>query len=154
VPLAPVSSPFFPNSLMTLFARRAGLPDATSYSVIDEQLVIRGEITTQGTIRVDGRIEGRLHRADTLIVGTTGVVIGDVEAREVIVGGSIEGCVVADGRVEIQATASVRGDVRSASMMLHEGGRINGHVMVDRHEPPTENRRLELANDRPVALPR
>src|SRR5438067_109076 len=44
---------------MTLFARRQGLPDAAGYSVIDQQLVVRGEINTQGTIRVDGRLEAR-----------------------------------------------------------------------------------------------
>lgn len=131
---------------MTLFARRAALPEPTGYSVVDEQLVIRGEITTEGTIRIDGRIEGRLHRADTLIVGKTGVVTGDVEAREIIVAGTIEGNIVADTRVEIQATASVVGDIRSTAMMLHEGGSINGHVVVNRHEAPVVGRHLELAS--------
>jgi cytoskeletal protein CcmA (bactofilin family) len=141
---------------MSLFARRATLPPATAYSVVDEQLVIRGEITTEGTIRIDGRIEGRLHRADTLIVGANGIVVGDIEAREVIVAGTIEGNVTADLRVEIQASAAVRGDIRSAAMMLHEGGTLNGHVMVARHEVPSEARRLELAPaERPAAaLPR
>lgn len=131
---------------MTLFARRAGLPEPTGYSVVDEQLVIRGEITTEGTIRIDGRIEGRVHRADTLIVGMKGVVTGDVEAREVITAGTIEGNIVADTRVEIQSTASVRGDIRSATMMLHEGGTIDGHVAVGRHEAPVAGRHLELAS--------
>jgi cytoskeletal protein CcmA (bactofilin family) len=82
----------------------------TGYSIVDQQLVIRGEVDTEGTIRVDGRLEGHVHRADTLIVGATGVVIGDVEAREIVIGGSVEGTLVADGRVEILSTASVRGD--------------------------------------------
>src|SRR4051812_28262739 len=129
---------------VSLFTLRANLPSATAYSVVDEQLVIRGEISTEGTIRVDGRIEGRLHRADTLIIGTNGVVVGDIEAREVIVSGTVEGNIVADRRVELHASASVRGDVRSAAMLLHEGGSMNGHVIVARHEMPVEGRRLEL----------
>jgi cytoskeletal protein CcmA (bactofilin family) len=131
---------------VSLFTLRANLPSATAYSVVDEQLVIRGEISTEGTIRVDGRIEGRLHRADTLIVGTNGVVVGDIEAREVIVAGTIEGNIVADRRVELQASASVRGDIRSAAMLLHEGASMNGHLIVARHEMPVEGRRLELAS--------
>jgi cytoskeletal protein CcmA (bactofilin family) len=140
---------------MSLFARRANLPEATGYSVVDEQLVIRGELTTEGTIRVDGRIEGRMHRAETLIVGASGVVIGDIEAREVVVAGTIQGNIVADTRVEIQSTASVRGDIRSASMMLHEGGTVNGHVTVDQQQSAVEAPRLELASgDRGAALQR
>ena len=136
---------------MPIFARRSGIPAATGYSVVDEQLVIRGEIETQGTIRVDGRIEGRLHRADTFIVGTNGVVIGDIEAREVILAGSVEGNVVADVRIEIQATATVRGDVRSKAMQLYEGGTLQGHVIVDRADSVVEGRHLELATERAVA---
>jgi len=131
---------------MSLFARRAPLPEPTGYSVIDEQLVIRGEITTEGTIRVDGRLEGRLHRADTLIVGANGVVTGDIEAREVNVAGTIEGNIVADARVEIQSSASVRGDIRSATLLLHEGSTLNGHVVIGRHEAPAAGRHLELTS--------
>jgi cytoskeletal protein CcmA (bactofilin family) len=139
---------------MTLFARRATLPEPTGYSVIDEQMVIRGEINTQGTIRVDGRLEGRLHRADTIIVGSTGVIVGDVEAREVVVGGSIQGNIVADARVEVQASASVRGDVRTAAMLLHEGATVLGHLTVDQNPEAIETPRLELARKRAApALP-
>jgi len=140
---------------MALFARRTALPGATSYSVIDEQLVIHGEIHTQGTVRVDGRLEGRLHRADTLVVGANGSVSGDIEAREVVVAGTIEGNIVANVRVEIQPTGTILGDIRATALMLHEGGSINGHVVVDRTAKPVEGVRLELARERtPAALQR
>jgi cytoskeletal protein CcmA (bactofilin family) len=131
---------------MTLFARRAGPPEAAGYSIVDQQLVIRGEIDTEGTIRVDGRLEGRVHRADTLIVGANGTVIGDIEAREIVIGGTVEGNLIADGRIEVLPTASVRGDIRTAAMLLHEGGTLHGSVAVDRREGnAVEGRRLELA---------
>ena len=140
---------------MTLFGRRAAIPGAASYSVVDEQLVIQGEIHTQGTIRIDGRLEGRLHRADTLVVGANGTVCGDIEAREVVVAGTIEGNIIANVRVEIQPTGTILGDIRAAALMLHEGGAINGHVMVDRTVKPVEGARLELARERtPAALQR
>lgn len=140
---------------MTLFGRRGTVAEATGYSVVDEHLVVRGDLTTQGTVRIDGRVEGTVHRADTIIIGASGVVVGDIEAREVIVAGSVEGDVSAEVRIEVQATASVRGDVRASALMLHEGGKVNGHFIVDRTERPSETHRLEQSHDHvPVALAR
>ena len=117
---------------MSLFGRRraANVPPSAGYSVIDSQLTISGEIQTDGTIRVDGRVEGSTHRADTLIVGKDGVVVGDIEAREVVVGGEIRGNLVVSGRVEVQKSATVQGDVHAAAVMLQEGGTIQGHMMI------------------------
>ena len=140
---------------MTLFARRPGIPEATGYSVIDEHTVISPRITTQGTIRIDGRLEGQLHRADTLIVGRTGSIVGDVEAREVIVAGAVDGNILADLRVEIQPTGSVRGDVQASIMRLEEGGTVNGHVAIAAQSEQTAGDipRLDLARNRVPALP-
>jgi cytoskeletal protein CcmA (bactofilin family) len=115
---------------MGLFGRRAAVPPAAGYSVIDGQLTISGEIQTEGTIRVDGRIEGSTHRADTLIVGKDGMVVGDVQAREIVVGGEIRGNLLVTGRVEVQSSATVQGDIRAAAVMLQEGGTIQGHLMI------------------------
>ncbi len=139
---------------MTLFARRSGGPQPTGYSVVDEQMVITGEVSTEGTIRVDGRIEGRLHRLGALIIGSAGVGVGDIEAAEVIVGGLVEGNIVAAGRVEVLASASVRGDIRTSAMLLHEGGTVHGHMMVDHRNANAatdESPRLELARNRTPA---
>ena len=116
---------------MRLVPRKSSRPStATGYSVIDDQLSIAGDLNTDGTVRVDGRVEGTLHRADTLIVGVNGTVIGDVEAREVIVGGTLVGTLTVAGRVEVQASATVQGDIRAEAVLLHEGGTVNGHVAI------------------------
>src|SRR6185436_5449144 len=70
---------------MKLLGRRSARPAADGYSVIDDQLSVSGDIQTEGTIRVDGRVEGTLHRVDTLIIGSGGKVVGNIEAREVVI---------------------------------------------------------------------
>lgn len=117
---------------MKLFDRRPASEHvtATGYSVIDKALTISGNIDTGGTIRVDGRLDGTLHKADTIIIGAGGVVLGDVEAREVIVGGELTGGLTVTERVEIQATATIRGDIRGAAVHLVEGGKVHGHISI------------------------
>jgi len=117
---------------MPLFTRRgSNRPQPiTGYSLVDEHLAVQGNLDTAGTVRVDGRVEGHFHRAAVLIVGTSGVVAGDVQAGEVVVAGHIDGSVIASSRVEIHATGVVHGDIVCAAMMLQEGGMIEGHVRV------------------------
>ena len=86
---------------MKLFGRRPTQVGDSGYSLIDNALSISGDINTTGTVRIDGRVEGALHRADTLIIGKDGVIVGNVEAREVVVGGQLTGNLIAsaaDGR--------------------------------------------------------
>jgi cytoskeletal protein CcmA (bactofilin family) len=113
-----------------MFARRPARPAQNGYSVIDNQLSISGDIHTEGTIRIDGRIEGTLHRADTLIVGSGGTVVGNIEAREVVIGGTIYGSLSVNGRVEVQASATIQGDIHAAAVMLEEGGTVRGHLVI------------------------
>jgi len=124
---------------------------STGYSVINDRLSIRGELDTDGTVRVDGRVEGPSHRAGTLIVGTGGSVVGDIEARDVVVAGTIHGNVHAAGRIQIESGALVLGEIRANSMVLLEGATIHGQVSIGATPPaavslPTGTaRRLELS---------
>jgi cytoskeletal protein CcmA (bactofilin family) len=135
---------------MSIFSRRRPTiapPPSDGYSVIDAHLAMHGDLTTDGTVRVDGRVDGSMHRADTLIVGAGGVIIGNIEAREVIVGGELTGDLLVRGRVEVQKTATVRGDIRAAAVALEEGGTVHGHVVVHSLEtdlPSIGERRLML----------
>jgi cytoskeletal protein CcmA (bactofilin family) len=140
---------------MKLFSRRPKRPAGAGYSVLDDELTIVGDINTEGTIRVDGRVEGSVHRADTLIIGAGGTVIGNVEAREVVIGGELSGSLIVSGRVEVQATATVQGDIRAAAVLLAEGGTVHGHVSIhpigsDTASIPAE-RRLVLTPSRAMA---
>lgn len=133
---------------MKLFGARAPRR-SKGLSIIDDRLTIRGEIDTDGTIRVDGRVEGGVHRAGMLIIGAGGSLIGDVEARDVIVAGTIHGNVHATGRMEIEPGAAVHGEIRANSMLLREGATLHGQVSIGAAPvstaTPGASRRLELA---------
>lgn len=115
---------------MGLLKRKASRASAAGYSIIDDQLTIRGELDTDGTVRVEGRVEGALHRAGTLIVGARGELVGDVEAAELVVAGTIRGNVHVTGRLEIEPGAAVHGEIRANAMILREGGLVHGRVSI------------------------
>src|SRR6185436_19937380 len=127
-----------------------GSKSSQGYSVIHDRLTIRGELDTDGTVRVEGRVEGPTHRVGTLIVGAGGFVVGNVEARDVVVAGQIQGNVHAAGRIEIEAGASIVGEIRANLVILREGATVHGQVSIGTTPPsalsaPTGSRRLEIA---------
>ena len=69
-------------------------------------------------------------RADTVVLGVGATMSGDVYAREVVIGGSITGNIHATERVELQATAIVTGDVLTQTILVQEGGVVNGRVLM------------------------
>lgn len=137
-----------------MFGSRSQTP-AAGFSVVDDKLVIHGDLDTNGTVRVDGQVSGSMHRAGTLIVGAGGTVIGNVEAREVVVAGAIHGNVSARGRVEIEPGAAIHGEVRANAMALHDGGMVNGYMVIGGEpQAPVNGRRLDLAQPQTLSRSR
>ena len=120
---------------MSLLARRSG-PTSTptaagsGYSLLDAQLSVSGDLDTGGSLRIDGKLEGNVRRADTVVLGVGATMSGDVHAREVVIGGTITGNVHATERVELQATAIVTGDILTQTILVQEGGVVNGRVLM------------------------
>src|SRR5918999_4559585 len=115
------------------FSRNGSAPEAPApagYSVIDAQMFVRGDLATDGTIRVDGRLEGSIVRSDIVVIGAKASVIGNIVAREVVVAGSVEGNITAESRVELDSAAVVIGDILAGSILTHEGAQIRGTVVI------------------------
>lgn len=124
-----------PLPQMSLLARRSGpsatpSPAGSGYSLLDAQLTFCGDLDTSGSLRIDGKLEGNIRRADTVVLGVGATMSGDVHAREVVIGGSITGNIHASERVELQATAIVTGDVLTQTILVQEGGVVNGRVLM------------------------
>lgn len=111
------------------------------YSVVSAECYFQGTLSVQGSLRVDGTLEGSVDNARHVIVGTEGKVIGDVTAQIVVCGGAIEGNVCAD-MLEVLAPASIKGDIRAKKMMVEEGGRIDGRCTIggaESEEAPSDD---------------
>ncbi|MEO8337894.1 MAG: polymer-forming cytoskeletal protein [bacterium] len=128
---------FLKEHSMSLLSRRSGAtpqPSGSGYSLLDSQLTVEGDIDTDGSLRIDGRLNGNIRRADTVVLGAGASMNGDVHAREVIVGGTLTGTVTASERVELQPTAVVTGDIVAQLVLVQEGGVVNGRVQM---QPPS-----------------
>lgn len=101
-----------------------------SLSVIGVGMVIRGDIETAGVVKVEGTVEGHVVAGTQVLVAKGGVVKGDVDTREAIIGGEVAGAVAARDRVEIQAGAAVQGDITTKRIAVAEGASLNGQIRM------------------------
>lgn len=99
------------------------------FSVVSAECYFQGTLSVQGSLRVDGKLEGSVDNARQVIVGEGGKIIGDVTGQTVVCGGDIEGNVCAE-MVEVLSKASVKGDIRAQKMIVEEGGRIEGMCKI------------------------
>lgn len=114
------------------------------YSVVSAECYFQGTLSVQGSLRVDGTLEGAVDNARHVIVGTDGKIVGDVTAQIVVCGGVIEGNVCAD-MLEVLAPASIKGDIRAKKMIVEEGGRIDGQCVIGGEESAAAEEEAEDA---------
>ena len=120
-------------------------------SIIAAGMTVTGDIDSAGVVKVEGRVEGSVRTARQVLIGRQGEVKGDIETREAVIGGRVEGTITATERVDVQATASVSGDIHTKSIVVQEGGKINGTVKMT--EAAGSTRSIE-PKPQPVAVVR
>jgi cytoskeletal protein CcmA (bactofilin family) len=101
-------------------------------SIIGAGMRIVGDLVTDGTVRVEGRVEGTIRAGKAVVLGKGGEVVGDIFTQDAVIGGRVEGRVVAESRLELQSTSEITGEItaRTAHLQLDEGARFNGQVQM------------------------
>jgi cytoskeletal protein CcmA (bactofilin family) len=107
-----------------------GSPAATSLSIVGEGMTVRGDLETDGVVKVEGTVDGHVKAGSQVLVAKGGVVHGDIETTEAVVGGAVNGSIRAKERVEVQAGASVEGDVTTRRIAVAEGASLNGLIRM------------------------
>ena len=91
---------------------------------------IEGKLTFEGSVRLDGQIEGEIEAQETLIVGDSAVITAQITAGTVIVKGKVTGDIAARKRVELRAPGKLIGNITTPSLVIHEGVVFEGHCSM------------------------
>ncbi|HWO88212.1 MAG TPA: polymer-forming cytoskeletal protein [Gemmatimonadales bacterium] len=117
---------------------KAETPSAATLSVIGVGMIVRGDIECNGIIKIEGTVDGSVTAKQQVLVAKGGAINGGVESREAIIGGTVRGDIEAAERVEIQAGATVEGDIVTSRILVAEGGTLNGQIRM--REPDAKPR--------------
>ena len=89
--------------------------------------LFKGTLSFEGTVRIDGKFEGRVNTSDTLVVGETGDLQADIEAGTVICRGKMRGTIVASKKVEMHPSSKIVGDVQTPALSIELGAMLDGN---------------------------
>ena len=98
-------------------------------SVIGDGLIVKWGTLEGNNVRIEGRVESPVNIDGKVLVGDTGVVIGDITAQGVIISGHVVGDVRAHA-VSLMATAIVVGNIAAFEFDTQVGCRLNGQVVM------------------------
>jgi cytoskeletal protein CcmA (bactofilin family) len=114
-------------------------------TLVGQGAEFKGNITVEGSIVIDGRVEGNVAASERVTLGTHGNVRGNLSAPEVVVGGKVQGNISCAERAELMASAQVLGDIRAPRMIMADGAQVSGKVGMEPAAPAENAIELRIA---------
>lgn len=101
-------------------------PETPSVNIIGAGTVIEGDIKSDGDIRIDGTLNGSLITKGKLVLGTTGMVDGEVACQNADISGTINGKIKVTELLSLKATSKLTGDITTNKLSIEPGANFSG----------------------------
>lgn len=118
------------------FEEMPQLPEPHTNTVIAKDLTVSGTLQGEGVVQIEGVVEGEVSLKGYVIVTSTGVIKGPIEADVIRIAGNVVGNVVAHDHLRLEKTGAVEGDVSTVSFVIEDGGRLNGRTTMVKAQNP------------------
>lgn len=115
-------------------------------TLIGEGAVFNGDLIVQDTIRIDGTINGNCTCKGTMILGTEGSIVGNINAQNIFISGKVKGDIVSTGKLEILSTGRVAGDVSARRLVVDEDAYFDGRCTMSNDGSSQSNKESGSAN--------
>jgi cytoskeletal protein CcmA (bactofilin family) len=120
--------------------KKTGYMGDDNITLLARGVELKGEIRVEGTVRIDGRLQGEVHTKGQVIVGEDGLVTGTIHAGTLICSGRIKATVTATERVQLLQSGILIGEVHCPVFSMEEGAKFQGlcdmHVTTWAEEAP------------------
>lgn len=123
-------SPYSPGTSPALERAPAAIPSVSSEATrLTQGISVKGEFKGEGDMYIDGEVEGKIRLGKSVVtVGPNGRVSADIEAREILVQGVVQGKLQGSDRVVLGRSSRVNGDVTTQHIVIEDGAQFRGQV--------------------------
>ncbi len=119
-------------------AKKSPIQPDTADTIISRDLRIKGNLSSDNDIWIDGVVEGDVTTQGNISVGESGKILGGVSATEIRVSGTIHGDINAVESTVCDSTAEIDGDIHSPRLSVESGAVISGRIDMGRSETNEE----------------
>jgi cytoskeletal protein CcmA (bactofilin family) len=99
-------------------------------------ITLTGELRCGESLRIDGSVKGEVHCDQLLTIGEKGSIFASIEGDTVVIAGEVKGDITARRKITLEATARVTGDLTTPGIVIQEGARLEGRIMIGGGPPP------------------
>ncbi|TVQ13149.1 MAG: polymer-forming cytoskeletal protein [Bacteroidetes bacterium] len=104
----------------------------TSINLIGNGTTIKGEVKSNGDIRIDGTLIGQVYSKGKIVVGNTGIIEGEIYCQNADFSGNIKAKVEVSELLTLKATSRLRGEIVTNKLAIEPGARFTGTCTMDK----------------------
>ena len=117
---------------------------------LGEGTSFKGNLTFEGTVRIDGKLEGEIFTKDTLVIGEGATVKATIHTGILIVGGAVHGNIVAEKKVELHSSARLYGNLSTPLLSIAEGVIFEGSCTMGKKQVREEQKLVKSVAPAPA----
>jgi cytoskeletal protein CcmA (bactofilin family) len=101
-------------------------PTGTSTSLIGAGTSMKGDITSNGDLRIDGTLVGNIHCSAKVVIGANGVVQGDINGQQADIMGKVTGTIKVKDLLQLKGGSLLNGNIQAAKLQIEPTANFNG----------------------------
>lgn len=115
----------------------ASTPQRGTHTLLGNTITIKGEITAEDNITIEGTVEGTIETTRDVIVAPEGRVKANIRGATVVISGKVRGNVAAMNKVDLTSTGQLEGNIQSPKLAIAESALFKGSI--DMSAPPAKS---------------
>ena len=101
-------------------------PASASASLIGAGTTMKGDITSNGDLRIDGMLVGNIHCSAKVVIGANGVVEGDINGQQADIMGKVSGTITVKDLLQLKGGSNLSGNIKAAKLQIEPTANFNG----------------------------
>ena len=112
-----------------------GKNDNEISAFLGKESIFKGVITYEGSIRIDGKMEGEIISTGDLIIGESAIIDAMISVGNIICAGNVSGDLQASKKIHLLKKARMNGSLNAPNLIIEEGVRVNGRCEMKKPPP-------------------